>query len=88
MARQPIDKPGKSSQKVVREYLRGLPDGATAGEIAVGLNAWQENVNAACIAMADVYIDRWTFAGNGHTVPVYIAVHVPEDAPKPEKKND
>ena len=74
----------KSSHHVIREHLTKQPDGATVVDIARDTGLHDESVRRALKAMPDTYIDRWVHARrNNRLQPVWAAVAVPPDCPKP-----
>lgn len=74
------------SQAAIRTALRQAPDGLTVGAIAEQTGKDYANVYHAIKGMPDVYVDRWTGAPKSPRkyIPVYAAVEVPENAPKPD----
>lgn len=74
------------SREAVREALRQAPDGKTLCELARIVRKPHGNILQAIEKMPDVYIDRWAPAKSGRWkyAAVYVAVEVPEDAPKPD----
>lgn len=74
------------SQATVRAALRQAPDGRTLMELAKIVGQPNGNVLQTIDKMPDVYIDRWAPAKSGRWkyAAVYVAVEVPEDAPKPD----
>lgn len=74
------------SAKLIRAWLRTQPDGATEHEISAALGIEAQNVNESVKRAPDIYIDRWTRSGT-RFAPVWMAVEVPTDCPKPEPKS-
>ena len=73
------------TQEAIRALLRASADGMTANELYKKLNHPSFACKCICDTMPDVYIDRWemsTRKGVGYA-PVYVAVAVPENTPKP-----
>ena len=68
--------------KRIRDALAAAPDGMTASELALALNAQPSAISRSLALMPDVYIDRWV-----QTRTKYAAVHclafVPDDCPYP-----
>ena len=79
----------KSTHADIREALRKIPDGLTVVTISAMTGLPSESVRRAMQSMPDVYIDRWeqTAKTKGYKAvswrPVYIAVDVPDDCPRP-----
>jgi hypothetical protein len=68
----------------IREILLQHEYGLTAKEIATYTNMAADSVTKCIKTMSDVYIDRWSSLKKGlKYMPVYIAIKVPEDCPKP-----
>ena len=74
------------SQELFRTVLRANANGLTATQIAKLANKHRNNVTVALSAMPDVYIDRWVKAARqpNEFAPIYVAIHVPENAPRPD----
>ena len=74
----------------IRALLLAHPDGLTRVMIAALSNANRSTISQALESMPDVYIDRWTTGKTALLQPVFIAVPIPEDCPKPttERKLD
>ena len=74
------------SQELFRSVLKANADGLTATQLAKLASKHRNNVTVALAAMPDVYIDRWVKATRGPYLhaPVYVAVQVPENAPRPD----
>ncbi len=74
-------------QARIREVLRAAPDGMTVPEINNALHLPPSHrhtqVYSSIKRMPDVYIDRWT---SFPVAAVYVAVEVPPNCPKPEKR--
>lgn len=79
----------KSTHTDIREALRKTPDGLTAMAICAITGLRGDTVRRAMQSMPDVYIDRWeqTAKTKGYKAtswtPVYVAVDVPGDCPRP-----
>ena len=69
----------------IRKYLRANPDGATAAEIAQAIGKGADQTSAILTNMPDLYRDRWVRQGH-QDVAVWVAVVVPEDCPRPERR--
>ena len=74
------------SQEAIRKALRAAPDGLSVTEIAKLIYKHRSNITVTVRSMPDVYIDRWVKAARqcNTFIPIYIAVEVPEHAPKPD----
>jgi orotate phosphoribosyltransferase-like protein len=71
----------------IRKYLRLEEDGATAGEIANEFHLKKNTVYSSLRRMPDVYIDRWTEAGQQQPhEAIWCIVTPPENCPKPEPR--
>ena len=68
--------------KQIRDALAAAPDGLTAKQLALMLDAEPSGINRSLALMPDTYIDRWV-----KTTGKYTAVHclafVPDDCPYP-----
>jgi len=68
--------------KQIRDALAQAPDGMTAKQLALMLDAEPSAINRSLTLMPDTYIDRWV-----KTTGKYTAVHclafVPDDCPHP-----
>ena len=68
--------------KQIRDALAQSPDGLTAKQLALMLDAEPSAINRSLTLMPDTYIDRWV-----KTTGKYTAVHclafVPDDCPHP-----
>ena len=68
--------------KQIRDALAQAPDGLTAKQLALMLDAEPSAINRSLTLMPDTYIDRWV-----KTTGKYTAVHclafVPNDCPHP-----
>ena len=68
--------------KQIRDALAQAPDGLTAKQLALMLDAEPSAINRSLALMPDTYIDRWV-----KTTGKYTAVHclafVPDDCPYP-----
>ncbi|CAB4131822.1 hypothetical protein UFOVP125_32 [uncultured Caudovirales phage] len=82
----------KSTHADIREVLRKMPDGLTVVAICYMTGLRRDTVRQALPSMPDVYIDRWekTARTPGYKAvawrPVYIAVPIPPNQPKPIKE--
>ena len=82
----------KSTHSDIREALRKMPDGLTVVAICYMTGLRGVTVRQALPSMPDVYIDRWekTARTPGYKAttwrPVYIAVPIPPNQPKPIKE--
>jgi hypothetical protein len=79
----------KSTHAEIREALRKMPDGTTVVVISALTGLHGDTVRQALPNMPDVYIDRWEKTAKSKRYeaktwrPIYIAVPVPPDQPKP-----
>ena len=68
--------------KQIRDALAQAPDGMTAKQLALMLDAEPSAINRSLTLMPDTYIDRWV-----KTTGKYTAIHclafVPDDCPHP-----
>ena len=68
--------------KQIRDALAQAPDGLTAKQLALMLDAEPSAISRSLALMPDTYIDRWV-----KTTGKYTAVHclafVPDDCPHP-----
>ena len=68
--------------KQIRDALAQSPDGLTAKQLALMLDAEPSAISRSLALMPDTYIDRWT-----RTATKYAGVHclafVPDDCPHP-----
>ena len=68
--------------KQIRDALAQSPDGLTAKQLALMLDAEPSAISRSLALMPDTYIDRWV-----KTTGKYTAVHclafVPDDCPHP-----
>ena len=68
--------------KRIRDALAAAPDGMTASELSLALNAQPSAISRSLVLMPDTYIDRWV-----RTATKYAGVHclafVPDDCPHP-----
>jgi len=68
--------------KQIRDALAQSPDGLTAKQLALRLDAEPSAISRSLTLMPDTYIDRWV-----KTTGKYTAVHclafVPDDCPRP-----
>ena len=69
----------------IRRALRKHTDGLTRKQIQSYTNLTADCIKMALPVMPDVYIDRWEKQRYGRDwTPVYIAINVPENSPKPD----
>jgi len=73
----------KSSHQLIRDTLLEHEDGLTKSQICNITNISPNSIKKSLDAMPDVYIDRWIVPAKKAVTPVYVAVDVPEDCPKP-----
>ena len=73
----------KSRHHLIRETLLAHEDGLTKSQICNITNINPNSIKKSLDAMPDVYIDRWVIPAKKSVTPVYVAVKVPEDCPKP-----
>ena len=73
----------KSRHQLIRDTLLAHEDGLTKKELCNIAGLDQRSIAKSLIAMPDVYIDRWVVPKKRLATPVYVAVKVPEDCPKP-----
>ena len=73
----------KSRHKLIRETLLAHEDGLTKKELCNIAGLDQRSIARSLVAMPDVYIDRWATQKKRLVTPVYVAVKVPEDCPRP-----
>ena len=77
----------KPHHPAIRELLKKTPDGLTVNEICSFTGIRDSNVLRSLKSMPDVYIDRWLVAKQQkREEAVWCAVEVPEDCPRPERK--
>jgi hypothetical protein len=77
----------KSNHPVIRELLKKNPDGLSIKEISNTTNLLPDSIEKSLKGMPDVYIDRWTVAKQQkREEAVWCVVEVPEDCPRPERK--
>jgi hypothetical protein len=74
----------KSRHADIRAALLKAEDGLTRKQLCEQTGIADYSIRAAVKAMPDVYIDRWLNKGNAAPRPVYMAVEVPEDCPRPK----
>jgi DNA-binding transcriptional regulator GbsR (MarR family) len=74
----------KSRHADIRAALLKAEDGLTRKELCEQTGIADYSIRAAVKAMPDVYIDRWLNKGSGAPRPVYMAVEVPENCPRPK----
>jgi hypothetical protein len=75
----------KSNHHAVRMLLQKYSDGLTVYDIAERVEKSTTSSRRALLGMPDAYIDRWT-AHRKQWVAVWCVVEVPEDCPRPERK--
>jgi len=73
----------KSRHQLIRNTLLAHEDGLTKKELCTIAGLDQRSIAKSLDAMVDVYIDRWVQPKKRLLTPVYIAVKVPEDCPRP-----
>ena len=73
----------KSRHQLIRETLLAHEDGLTKSQICNITNISHSSITKSLDAMPDIYIDRWIIRAKKAVTPVYVAVKVPEDCPKP-----
>jgi hypothetical protein len=73
----------KSRHELIRNTLLAHEDGLTKLELCRIAGLDQRSIARSLGAMPDVYIDRWVIPRKRLITPVYVAVKVPEDCPKP-----
>ena len=72
---------------LIRAILRKEEDGCTVAELADRLAAQKSSIASAVTRMPDIYIDRWTEAGQGRPYEaIWCVVVPPENCPKPERR--
>jgi hypothetical protein len=75
----------KSRHHLIRDTLLAHEDGLNKSQICNITNFSPNSIKKSLDAMPDVYIDRWEKQKKRIITPIYIAVKVPEDCPKPNK---
>jgi len=73
----------KSRHQLIRDTLLKHEDGLTKSQICIMTGISPNSIKKSLDAMPDVYIDRWTKPAKRAITPVYIAIFVPDDCPKP-----
>jgi len=73
----------KSRHHLIRETLLAHEDGLTKSQICTISGIDARSLKKSLDAMPDVYIDRWIIPAKKAVTPVYVAVDVPENCPKP-----
>ena len=73
----------KSRHQLIRDTLLAHEDGLNKSQICNITNISPNSIKKSLDAMPDVYIDRWEKPKKQIITPIYIAVKVPEDCPKP-----
>ena len=73
----------KSRHDLIRSILLKYEDGLNQIQISQFADIEQRSIKKSLDAMPDVYIDRWERPSKRVLTPVYIAVPVPEDCPRP-----
>lgn len=77
----------KPHHPAIRELLKKHPDGLTINEICSFTGIRDSNILRSLKSMPDVYIDRWHVAKQQkREEAVWVAVEVPENCPRPERK--
>jgi hypothetical protein len=75
----------KSRHQLIRNTLLAHEDGLTKSQICTISGIDARSIKKSLDAMPDVYIDRWEKPKRRLITPIYIAVKVPKDCPKPNK---
>jgi hypothetical protein len=75
----------KSNHERIRKILRTC-DGMTVVSISDLMGVDQSSIRQSLKDMVDAYIDRWVSGARGSWQAVWCVVDVPEDCPKPERK--
>ena len=74
----------RSRHAEIRKALLAHPDGLTRKQIKFYTYLTPDCIKMALTVMPDVYIDRWEKGRyGGNWIPVFIAVPIPENCPKP-----
>jgi hypothetical protein len=73
----------KSRHQLIRSTLLSHEDGLTKTELCRIAGLDQRSIAKSLNALVVVYIDRWVKPKRRLVTPVYIAVKVPEDCPRP-----
>lgn len=73
----------KSRHQLIRNTLLTHEDGLTKTELCRIAGLDQRSIAKSLNSMPDVYIDRWVVPKKRLPTPVYVAVKVPEDCPRP-----
>ena len=73
----------KSRHDLIRNILLKHEDGLTKTEICEYAELDPRSISKSLNAMPDVYIDRWERPKKRVLTPIYIAVPIPEDCPRP-----
>ena len=73
------------SQAAIRTALRANPEGLTTSQIARKTRLFPCDIGKSCAAMPDVYIKEWIKKTQGaiRDSAVFVAVQVPQNAPRP-----
>jgi hypothetical protein len=75
----------RSRHSDIRKALKEHPDGLTRKQLQFYTKLTPDCIKQALPKMPDVYIDRWEKQRYGRDwTPVYIAINVPENCPKPD----
>ena len=68
--------------KQIRDALAQAPDGLTAKQLALMLDAEPSAINRSLTLMPDTYIDRWQKSRSKYAA-VHCLAFVPDDCPHP-----
>jgi hypothetical protein len=77
----------KAHHDTIRACLARNPEGMTVAELAACTQISPDTFRNSLKSCFGVYIDRWEGPFRGQWRAVYALVAVPEDCPKPEKRN-
>lgn len=72
--------------KTIRACLAAAPDGMSIADLVACTGILKATVRNSLKTCYGVYIDRYEGPFRGQWRAIYMVVHVPEDAPVPEKK--
>ena len=77
----------KPKPPIIRAVLHAHPDGLSVADICWKTGIDSKVVRSCLKKMEDTYIDRWLL-GRQQRPPeaIWCAVHVPEDCPRPTRK--
>jgi hypothetical protein len=76
-----------SKHAKIRELLLASEDGLTIKQLEQLLQAPDKSVQKSISKIWGVYIDRWQLAPRGQFASVWMCVNVPDNTPRPKKKN-